>query len=540
MTLGRARLHRLTRDAGFLWRACGGIVAAGIVLAGIAQALRPDAGRLGRRVMMSHPQEWQLRMKSRAGELARSMKPQPAALAAWIADIGRGMKQEAPDWRFDAATWRMGGIELTPLLQRNTEDDLQRGLFSDYVLGRFLEDGGARSAARSRIREVSLREPVLRFASGFEGDLLMIDGKRKEALAAYLREGRFDEAGEARRLAFSLALALEDASTLRALCADPRYLREAGTTSVLRAARISGDWWLMFRAVARLQLWRWSQALLMPLALAAACVWYVLLVHTGSGERRRWLRYLPPVFAGVLSVWLLEWWIEVGRFGMSEDDQKTMGHEIIQWIMYVGVPEESVKLALFALFVPVLLRGHSVSRASLTAGCVGLGFAFDENIAYFMSEGGQVAVGRLVTANFLHVALTGVAGSAFYEMVRSRFHRATEFLVAFLGVCVAHGIYDFAGTPSAQILGVDLAGIVVLAVIARIYFDKLKPEDEELRRRTLSATSVFCIGSALLVAATIVVTVWQMNSMGGAIEALRSVISVFPVALIYVREFREV
>jgi hypothetical protein len=106
-------------------------------------------------------------------------------------------------------------------------------------------------------------------------------------------------------------------------------------------------------------------------------------------------------------------------------------------------------------------------------------------------------------------------------------------------VCIAHGIYDFAGTPSAQILGVDLAGIIVLAVMARIYFDRLKPGDNDLRLRTLSATSVFCAGSALLVAATIVVTVWQMDSMSGAIEALRSVISVFPVALIYVRELRE-
>ena len=84
-----------------------------------------------------------------------------------------------------------------------------------------------------------------------------------------------------------------------------------------------------------------------------------------------------------------------------------------------------------------------------------------------------------------------------------------------------------------------LLTIIVLAVMARIYFDRLKPEDGELRRRTLSATSVFCTGSALLVAATIMVTVWQMDSMHGAADALRSVISVFPVALIYVREFRE-
>lgn len=280
-------------------------------------------------------------------------------------------------------------------------------------------------------------------------------------------------------------------------------------------------------------------ALAMPLALLSAGVWYVLLVHAGSGESWRWLRYLSPVFAGVMSVWLLEHWMKTARYGISSDDQKTMGHEIVQWVMFVGVPEELVKLALFAVFLPLLLRRGSASKAALTAGCVGLGFAFEENLGYYLREGGQVAIGRLITANFLHITLTGVAGSALYELVRSKFHKTSEFLVAFIGACIAHGVYDFASTPSAQVLGVDLAGIIVLAVMARIYLDLLKPEDGELRRRTLSSTSVFCTGCALLISFTIIVTVWQAESMSGVTEALRSLVSVFPVALIYIREFRE-
>ncbi len=539
MKFNRARWHHLSRDAGFLWRVCGGIIAAGIIIAGIMQSLRPDNVNNIGDLVVSYPQEWQLRMKSRAGELAASAMQQPAVLAAWLGELGRGMKIEAPGWKFDTVNWRIHDIELLPLLQKNTINDSQRELFSDYTLGLFLEKSDTRSSALARIHEAALRDPLVRFAGGFAGDLLVIEGKRKEALAAYLREGSFDESSEARRSAFSLALRLEDADALRLLCADARCLNEAGSESVSSAARITGDWWLMFRAVAKVQWMRWSQTLVMPLALFAAGVWYLLLVHAGSGERWRWLRYLSPVFAGVMSVWLLEAWMEADHYGIADDDQKTMGHEILQWVMYVGLPEELVKLALFAVFLPLLLKQGSASKAALTAGCVGLGFAFDENLGYFLHEGGQVAIGRLITANFLHVTLTGVAGSALYEMVRSRFHRAVEFLVAFLGACIAHGVYDFASTPSAQQMGVDLAGIIVLAVMARIYLDLLKPEDGELRQRTLSATSVFCTGSAVLVAVTIIVTVWQMDSMSGATEALRSLVSVFPVALIYVREFRE-
>ncbi len=540
MNLDRARLHRLTRDAGFLWRACGGIIAAGLVVAGIMQALRPEAGGRGGSLKLSYPQEWQLRMKSRAAGLAQSANPQPGALATWIEDLGRGARHEAPDWEFDPVSWQVADIKLAPLLQRNTVDARQRALFSDYVKGLFLAPGEARSDALRRIHEEALRDPAVRFAGGFDGNLLALEGKRREALDAYRREGRFDEAPEARRRAFSLAISLEDKEALLRMCADPRYLREAGSESVSRAARITGDGWLVLRAVAKAQWRRLSQPLVLPLAFLAAGVWYLLLVYTGSGERGRWFRYLPPVFAGVMSVWLLHYWMEASPYGMNHDDQKTAGHEIVQWILYVGVPEESVKLALFSVFLPLLLRRGSAPKAALTAGCVGLGFALDENLGYYLREGGQVAVGRLVTANFLHVALTGVAGSALYELVRSRFHRAAEFLAAFLGVCVAHGVYNFATTSSAQALGVDLAGIIVLAVAARIYFDRLKPDEGELRRRTLSATSVFCIASALLVAATMIVTVWQRNSMSGATEALRSVLSVFPVALIYVRELREV
>ncbi len=539
MTSNRARIYHLSRDAGFLWRICGGIIVAGLVMAGIMQSLRQDAGKNAGDFLVSYPREWQLRMKSRAGELAAPAMPQPALLAAWLSEMQRGMKREAPGWQFDDVTWLIHDMELIPLLQKNTVSNSQRELFSDYALGLFLEKGDVRSSALLRIHEAALREPVVRFAGGFNGDLLLFEGKRKEALAAYLREGRFDEAHEARRSAFSLALSLEDADALRFLCADARCLNETGSGSVIRAARITGDWWLMLRAVAKVQWLCWSQTLALPLALLAAGVWYLLLVYTGSGGRWRWIHYLSPVFAGVMSVWLLECWMEAHQYGINSDDQKTMGHEIFQWVMYVGVPEESVKLALFAIFLPLLLRQGSASKAALTAGCVGLGFAFDENLGYYLHEGGQVAIGRLITANFLHVTLTGVAGSALYELVRSRFHRAAEFLVAFLGVSIAHGVYDFATTPSAQVLGVELAGIIVLAVMARIYLDLLKPEDGELRQRTLSATSVFCTGSALLVAVTIMVTVWQMDSMSGATEALRSLISVFPVALIYIREFRE-
>lgn len=540
MILSRAEVYRKTRDVGFIWRVCLVIVLAGILLAGVVRTLQPSSGPVIQIEMLSAREEWRLDMKSRVVELMHSVSPQPGLLADWLREMSGGLDASGPGWEFNRETWSIDDIRLKPLINKNTVDDAQAVLFTDYALGLFLDAGDTQASAMQRVHEAALKDPATPFASGFDGDFLFKTGKLKDALTAYMREGRRDESRKARARAFSIALELQDSEALRELCSDPRYLREVGSGQMASAARITGDWWLLLCSVLKLQWARWSQTLAMPLALLAAGVWYLLLVYTGSSERWRWLRYLSSVFAGVISVWVLDFLMETYRYGINLEDQKTAGHEIIQWVFYVGIPEETVKLGLFAVFLPLLLRYASASKAALTAGCVGLGFAFEENLGYYLHQGGVTAIGRFITANFLHVALTGITGSALYDMVRSRFHRAGDFLVAYTGACVAHGVYDYSGSESAQMMGIDIAGVIVLAVMARIYLGKLKPADAELRRRTLSSTFIFCVGSALLVAATIMVTVWQMESMSGATTALRSVVGVFPIALLYVREFREI
>jgi hypothetical protein len=150
------------------------------------------------------------------------------------------------------------------------------------------------------------------------------------------------------------------------------------------------------------------------------------------------------------------------------------------------------------------------------------------------------AISRLVTANFLHISLTGIAGAWLFELVRSKFHRASEFLIAFVGVVAAHALYDYATTAEAHAAGIDIAGILILAFSAKMYFEKLRPQDVELRRRTVSCTAVFCIGGAVLTGMVIITAIAEMNSLRGATAALRSIVSIFPIVILFVREFREV
>jgi RsiW-degrading membrane proteinase PrsW (M82 family) len=295
------------------------------------------------------------------------------------------------------------------------------------------------------------------------------------------------------------------------------------------------------RSVVQTQWERWSQSVAVPLALFAAAVWYLILVSSASRERFRWLRYLSPVFAGVLSVWLLEWLQSyIGYNPSYKGGDKSGVQELIYTILYVGVPEEGVKLAFFALFVPILLRYDSRVKAALTAGCVGLGFAMDENMLYFDNEGVAVAVGRLMTANFMHIALTGLTGLWFYRMIRSRFHQAGEFVVMFVGMAVAHGVYDFATTIAAMEWGVDFAGILILFGLAKLYLHELRPRDASSHRALVSSTSILFLGLSLVMAVAIVVAVWQTNEFAVVADVLKETLGIIPVTVLFVREFREV
>ncbi|MEI6535871.1 MAG: PrsW family glutamic-type intramembrane protease [Verrucomicrobiaceae bacterium] len=531
----RTRLHSLTHSAAFLWKLCGAILVAALLLAALMLGFRDRAAGDGLLPAGSGSEDLLDDVMQRLAEFEHPAKPNPVELA----NLLRMLKTGANPDQFDPVELRFGSVKLQPILHKHLESDAQREVFADFVRCRLLDENPMRMEAMQRLHDAAAQTQPVRFANEFEGDLLAGMGRRSESLKAYLREGLFADAHRARSLAFSTALVLQDKATLRNLSSDPIFGMDMDAFTSFQVASLLDDRWMLLRAIGRLQWHRWTHSDGIPLALLSAAVWYVILVYSASRERHRWLRYLPPVLAGVWSVWLLHWWQGSLHYGLSDEQQVTPTHELVQWIVYVGLPEETVKLCLFAPFLPFLLRCGSSSKAALTAGCVGLGFALDENLGYFIREGETVAVGRFVTANFMHVAFTGIAGGWLYELVRSRFHAATEFLTAFLGVVAAHGVYDFSSTDSAQKWGVEIVGIVILAFAARFYLDRLRTDDVVLRRRTVSSTSVFCVGCALLTGATILLAVDNAGSMKGAVDALRKTVAIIPVALIYVREFRE-
>jgi RsiW-degrading membrane proteinase PrsW (M82 family) len=544
MPAWRARAHHLTRSRAFLGKTAALILGVSALVAALLQVSRQPADGVTTKVAAARrhvqgPVVAVIRTSARKLESVR--EPAPARLIAWLRECAMLWHNDELKERigFDAMALRFGGVELHPLITQHTTSEAQRDAVVAYVRFLFLPDGDARSSALHTLQQFAEKAPPP-LANEMLGDALLESGRSEEALQAYLREIATPAAAHARKRALDLALMQRDVETLRHLCADARVRSEMSPVVLWNAAKLTGDRPLLFHALWQMERDRWMQGAAVPLALLAAAIWYIILIHTASREPLRWWRYLPGVFAGIASVWLLHWWQGTLNYGRNPEGAASLSGEILEWIMHVGLPEECAKIVLFSFFLPVLLHYRSSVKAALTAGCVGLGFALDENLHFSLDYGPQVVVERLLQANFIHVSLTGVLGWHLYELFRSRFHHATAFLTVFCAVVAAHGIYDFSLGDAARVWGFDLAHIIILALCARYYLHLLHENERgHPAGFAISRTSVFVLGAALLGGMLMIVMVWKLQSFKGITLVLGQLVGMALVGLIYIREWRE-
>ena len=128
---------------------------------------------------------------------------------------------------------------------------------------------------------------------------------------------------------------------------------------------------------------------------------------------------------------------------------------------------------------------------------------------YFESNLGAAVVGRLLTANFLHLALTGMATYGLCLLLwhwRSHGEEAARLLI---GSVLLHGIYDaLLMAPELNDIGFFLA-IICIAFIARWYLDliqRLRGTEAPMPRAgpvgTLAVGLTATVSAALIVLAS--------------------------------------
>ena len=204
------------------------------------------------------------------------------------------------------------------------------------------------------------------------------------------------------------------------------------------------------------------------------------------------------------------------------------------YILGVGLPEELAKLLCFLPLVPLLLRIRSDLAALMAAACVGLGFAIVENMSYFHHSSGGDVVGRFLTANPMHMTLTGVAGLAAYRAARDPRSWGPQALAMIALMILAHGLYD-ASIAIPDLADVSLLGTIIFALVVYQFFRELR----DLRPRrveTVSLTATFLAGVSLVTAATFIYMSGLLGLQPACDAMAVNVLSLSLMAYLFLRE----
>lgn len=526
----RARTHHLTRNRQFLLRTAAVIIALGLAAATLIVAgySKEETPPMATRLLAAEN-----RIHTDYHALRHAKSPQPRQLALLLRRILSRIPVDLADdeARLAHASFRATGkletYDIASLLAKHATAGAPAGLFEDFLTAALTADADAFQRLQTKTQETP--PPLL--ACELYGSVQKRRGDEAGAMHAFYKERlHFPDAEASRDEAVRLAVEQHDFDMLRTLAAQPGWIESCPPHLQQHAGAMLNDVWMQWRSLVMVRLSEIPYGAL-ALTLFAAGLWYFILVEHGDHDRWRWLRPIAPLMAGVASIGptltLLAW----QEYSQGMTAEAPFPHDLIYYVLGVGLREEICKLALFGFFLPWLLWRRQPGLALLTGAFVGLGFALEENINYY-EEGGGVAWGRFVSANFLHIAMTGICAHSLYEMLRTRFARADQFLVNFATMVAAHGGYDW-------LLGQEehsWLATVVLVLTASRFIDLLGQETKPFRL-TISPRAVFTLGSAVLIAISFILGAVNTHTLQGVANAGIDCLAMVPIALLYWRKF---
>jgi protease PrsW len=409
------------------------------------------------------------------------------------------------------------------------------------LLGRYWRDvlGGALlGEEQARVEAVADAAPPVAWANHLLGRTAVVRGDLTEAIGRFEREGAAFGRKEDIALVFSLLERQGDWEGVGEHLRNPRVAELASPWTRFRYAIEVRDW----TAAARLS-WRVAyegRVSLGTVLLAAVSffAWFAFCLRLGRAMDRPLLRL--PIYAlapalGALSILPTDALIAVQESVLHLTEGGDLGRNALYFLFGVGFREELSKLLLFAPLLPILRRAQATKLDVLVAGAlVGLGFATIENLAYFTNADLSNAMARFLTANFMHMAMTGVTAAALWEGARDPERHAFEGSKTFLTVVALHGAYDFfLSTPG----GASYLAMIVFLVLARMFTTQVHDVRGRAGRGP-SLLDVFVLGAAALAGVSFAYAAAMVGPRLAATAMAEGMIGLLIIAFFFVQELR--
>lgn len=528
----RARTHHLTRNRRFLLRTAASIVSVGMIIACVIVIGNTPRGAPAQSQAAASALS---RLHEEFNRLRREDTPQPRQLALWLRMLLAQLpqlteKSEPKLFQSFAQTGKIGAYEVAQLIHQHATTDAPAGLFRSFLAAALAGD----AASLRQLDQVAHAKPPAMLAAELLGSVQKRNNHISAAMEAFYAEGlHFADASTSREEALRLAITQRDLKLLRAISTQPGWIEHCPPLLQHHAGSLLGDVWMQWLGLVRHRLNELPYGML-GLALFAAALWYFILVQHSDHESWRWARPFVAIMAGVASVWPTLTVLAYQEFFQGMTSAAPFPHDLIYYVVGVGLREEGCKLLLFSLFLPWLLWRRTPGLALLTGAFVGLGFSLEENIGYYQNFGGSIAWTRFLSANFLHVSLTGICAHSLYSMLLTRFARADQFIITFMLTVAAHGAYDYLSPGRLDDNG--WLSVIVLILCAARFIDLLGEETRPVHL-TIAPRAVFIFGSAILIAISLILGAWSTHTMAGVAKAGRECLSMVPIALLYWRKF---
>jgi RsiW-degrading membrane proteinase PrsW (M82 family) len=319
---------------------------------------------------------------------------------------------------------------------------------------------------------------------------------------------------------------------------DARVVEAAEPMTKYRFAVHERDW----KHAAKYLAQAWRPRFTLPslvMTAVAALAWGFFcarLGKLGDAPLRRAFLYLLAFVLGVLSVIPTVCLIAVEEAQLRLVATGDATRDILFYVFGVGLREEASKLLLFAPLLFILRKWGDRLDVLVCGAMVGLGFAAEENLGYLAGGDLHTGLGRFLTANFMHMAMTAILAAALDDFVRDREKYAADFSRTTLMVVVMHGAYDF--LLSHEEFGGSYFAMAVFFVLVRMF---LSAVDHARRKadRGITLTQAFVIAVAVVTGTSAVYAVAAVGPAQGAMVMTEGLLGVAILVYAFVRTLRD-